>query len=108
MQVPVALFWGDLDWLATPSDMHTSILPRIKNLTAAVKCERFNHLDFVWGSRVANEVYAKVIKMINESESVPQKAAFHVRAARSAALSCRYTTSVTFPLILVLIILFWF
>ncbi len=64
MEVPVALFWGDLDWLADPRDVKDSIVPYVRNLIGDFEYADFNHLDFIWGLRAAPEVYDKVIKMI--------------------------------------------
>lgn len=66
MQVPTALFWGDLDWLADPQDIKNSIIPYIQNLIGNYEYSDFNHLDFIWGLNAASQVYDKVIQIIRD------------------------------------------
>ena len=66
VNVPMYLYYGDRDWLATSADVENSILPSLKQdcLKATVKLTDFNHIDFVWGSRAADEVYKPIVDTI--------------------------------------------
>jgi len=62
-EVPIVLFWGDLDTLADPKDVK-GMIPKLKNLVGNFELPDFNHLDFLWGMRATDEVYKPIIKMI--------------------------------------------
>jgi lysosomal acid lipase/cholesteryl ester hydrolase len=63
MNTPVALFYGSNDWLADPTDVEM-LIPKLKNLFSSNYLVGFNHLDFIWGMRAAEEVYLPIIQMI--------------------------------------------
>uniref|UniRef100_A0A0N5A640 Lipase n=1 Tax=Parastrongyloides trichosuri TaxID=131310 RepID=A0A0N5A640_PARTI len=60
------LYWGDIDWLADPTDIKMHLL---SNLNPAIlkgnyNYTDFNHIDFTWGLRAASEVYNVVLSNI--------------------------------------------
>ena len=63
MRVPTYLYWGDLDILADPADVKF-IVANVPNLKASNEMTDFNHLDFIWGLRAANEIYNPIIDTI--------------------------------------------
>jgi len=64
MQTPVALFYGSNDWLADPTDVE-QLIPKLQNLFSSNYMVGFNHLDFIWGMRAADEIYLPIMSMIN-------------------------------------------
>uniref|UniRef100_A0A1I7ZQM1 Lipase n=1 Tax=Steinernema glaseri TaxID=37863 RepID=A0A1I7ZQM1_9BILA len=73
ISVDTYLFWGDKDWLANEKDISSSFLKKLKPevLKGNFKLKDFNHLDFVWGTRAAKEVYQPIIDIINSSQNAP-------------------------------------
>lgn len=69
MQTPVALFYGSNDWLADPTDVE-ALIPKLKNLFSSNYLVGFNHLDFIWGLRAAQEVYLPIIDIINQDNQI--------------------------------------
>jgi len=67
VQVPVALFYGQLDILADPQDVK-EIISKLRNISGRFEYPDFNHLDFIWGLRAPDEVYSKIIKLIRTNE----------------------------------------
>jgi len=63
MNVPVAFYSSELDWLAASGDVAEAV-SLVKNVIADVVVPRFNHMDFVWGLRAAEEVYQPILKSI--------------------------------------------
>jgi len=64
----IYLFWSPADWLADQKDVTGFLL---KNLPASAvvqnnMLEDFNHVDFLWGERAANEVYSPILSTIQE------------------------------------------
>ncbi|PNF32785.1 Lipase 3 [Cryptotermes secundus] len=68
--VPIALYYADNDWLASPPD--------VKHLASNLKGEveliripfaKFNHIDFTWAIDVYDLVYKSVINNIKKHES---------------------------------------
>ncbi|OXU17327.1 hypothetical protein TSAR_001742 [Trichomalopsis sarcophagae] len=68
LSVPVALFWSENDWLASPVDVRRLYdrLPR-KILSYKVDYPKFNHLDFLWALDAPKLVYAKLLSAMNAS-----------------------------------------
>ncbi|KAK0418646.1 hypothetical protein QR680_013687 [Steinernema hermaphroditum] len=60
------LFWSDKDWLANSKDISNSFLKKLSPevLKGSYRLNDFNHLDFVWGMRAAEEVYKPIIEII--------------------------------------------
>jgi len=64
METPVGLYWGDSDWLATDLDVR-NMAPRLKSIFAKTYIGDFNHMDFLWGQRVTEEVYLPIKRDIH-------------------------------------------
>jgi len=61
---PVAVYWGQNDWLAAPEDVLRTIaeLPNIVDgMLHMIEFELWNHLDFLWAKDVDKYVYADVL-----------------------------------------------
>jgi len=68
---PVALYWGDNDWLAQQTDILRLItkLPNIVNgFGYEVPYEQWNHLDFIYGIDANTYVYDEMLKLMQENE----------------------------------------
>ena len=61
--MPVAVFAGGQDWLATPRDV-AGLIPKI-NSTGKVfyfkNIDKYNHLDFIWGLDAATVIYRDIV-----------------------------------------------
>jgi len=74
MSVPVALFTGTADWLATPEDIDMYLRPFLPNLIYDQTDKFWNHVDFVWGKNANEIIYENVISLlkgIQPTETVP-------------------------------------
>lgn len=56
---PIALYWGDSDWLATDRDVR-GMVPQLKSVFSKTYLGEFNHMDFLWGARATWEVYTPI------------------------------------------------
>jgi len=68
---PIALYWGDNDWLAQQTDILRLItkLPNIVNgFGYEVPYEKWNHLDFIYGIDANIYVYDELLKVMQENE----------------------------------------
>ena len=65
VRVPVLLYWGQDDWLASPQDVHTlaAQLPRLIS-SVMVPFDKFNHVDFMWAKDADVLLYKPVIDYI--------------------------------------------
>lgn len=70
-KAPVAVYYGDNDWLVVPKDVKKLIrkLPNVV-LDYPVPHEKFNHADFAFGKDARRLVYEQVLKMIKSSQAV--------------------------------------
>ncbi|XP_071507660.1 gastric triacylglycerol lipase-like [Diadema antillarum] len=66
LKVPVALFWGDDDFLADPKDV-ANLIPRIRKLIFNKEIKNFEHLDFIWAMDAKSVLYDDVIRLIRGS-----------------------------------------
>ncbi|XP_077999423.1 gastric triacylglycerol lipase-like [Glandiceps talaboti] len=66
MDVPVAVFWGEWDILADPTDV-LLLIPKIRNLVSVTKIERFDHLDFIWAVDADQLLYKDVLKVLQNN-----------------------------------------
>merc|ERR1719341_187728 len=68
VKTPVALYWGDNDWFAMPSDILQTIvgLPNIvPGMNHEVDYEKWTHLDFLWGIDADKLVYSYLMENLN-------------------------------------------
>jgi len=63
METPVAVYSGDMDWLADPKDVDL-LIPNLRSLTHHVALEGYNHFDFIWGLRAAPQIYFPIMNEI--------------------------------------------
>uniref|UniRef100_A0A1I7VST2 AB hydrolase-1 domain-containing protein n=1 Tax=Loa loa TaxID=7209 RepID=A0A1I7VST2_LOALO len=66
VNVPIYLFSGMNDWLANPVDIQESLLSMLpnKSIKRRKQFNDYNHLDFIWGLRAADEIYRPIISII--------------------------------------------
>ncbi|XP_033110134.1 gastric triacylglycerol lipase-like isoform X2 [Anneissia japonica] len=65
IQTPVAIFWGENDILADPTDVR-KLRSKLKNLVYDSYIEHYHHLDFIWSVDAADAVYKDIIKLMNK------------------------------------------
>ncbi|TKR65354.1 hypothetical protein L596_025768 [Steinernema carpocapsae] len=59
------LFYSEKDWLATYQDIKESIVRKTNpKFFKEHILQDFNHFDFVWGRRAADEIYKPIIRML--------------------------------------------
>lgn len=70
VQVPVILYWGDNDWLASPQDVRrlASQLPRLI-ASIQVPYVGWNHADFMWAKDADVLLYKPVIEIIQNFDA---------------------------------------
>lgn len=66
--VPIHLYYSESDWLATSADVEGHLIKWLKPeiLVGVHKLKDFNHNDFLWGMRAADEVYWPIINEIQQ------------------------------------------
>ncbi|EFO16699.1 hypothetical protein LOAG_11805 [Loa loa] len=72
VNVPIYLFSGMNDWLANPVDIQESLLSMLpnKSIKRRKQFNDYNHLDFIWGLRAADEIYRPIISIIKMRKRV--------------------------------------
>lgn len=65
MSVPVAVFWGDRDKLADPTDVQW-LLSQMPNVVLNKKIDNYAHGDFVWGINANKQVYETVLELLQQ------------------------------------------
>ena len=68
MKVPVALFVGESDWLATEADISINLRPKLPNIIYDQDITNWNHMDFVWGTHANKILYKNVIKLMQGTQ----------------------------------------
>ncbi|GAB0092450.1 hypothetical protein DMENIID0001_074420 [Sergentomyia squamirostris] len=65
---PVTLHYAPNDWISTPEDVEY-FAQKLSNCTGKylVQSPKFSHYDFLWGENVKQQVYEKVLKVINKT-----------------------------------------
>eukprot|EP00057_Strongylocentrotus_purpuratus_P024765 XP_011679239.1 PREDICTED: gastric triacylglycerol lipase-like [Strongylocentrotus purpuratus] len=64
LNVPVALFWGDNDFLADPQDVGR-LIPQIPHLIYNKEIKNFEHLDFIWAMDANKIVYNDILHIMS-------------------------------------------
>ncbi|KAK7002848.1 gastric triacylglycerol lipase-like isoform X1 [Biomphalaria glabrata] len=62
VKVPVAIFRGDQDWLADPTDVKW-LLPQLL-VTHDIDIPHYEHLDFIWAFDAPTYIYKEIIKIV--------------------------------------------
>lgn len=63
VNVPVALYWADKDWLADPTDVNF-LRKYLPNVIDDYECEDWNHLDFLWAVNTNDLLYKRMIGLM--------------------------------------------
>jgi len=63
MTVPTAIYWGDIDEFADPTDVE-ALQPEIQHLIGSYRYEDADHMDFVWGMNAPKEPYPQLMQLI--------------------------------------------
>ena len=69
LDIPVSLFSGGRDWLADPKDVEKLRADINHTIVYDNTLDRFDHLDFVWGTTAKDRVYKEIILQIRKSEA---------------------------------------
>ncbi|KAK6107582.1 alpha/beta-hydrolase lipase region family protein [Brugia pahangi] len=71
VNVPIYLYWSLNDWLANTIDIRKSLLSVLpnKSIRGGKVFKNYNHLDFIWGLRAANEIYRSIISIIHKERT---------------------------------------
>ena len=64
MNVPVALFVGESDWLATEADISGNLRGVLPKIVYDQDIDDWNHMDFVWGAKANEILYENVMKVM--------------------------------------------
>lgn len=64
---PVALFWSDGDWIATPQDV-AQLATELPNLALYKRIDRaeFNHFDYIWALHAYELVYKDLLDYLSQ------------------------------------------
>ncbi|VDO35881.1 unnamed protein product [Haemonchus placei] len=66
--VPVYIFSGGNDWIATEYDIRTYLIPLLgPRLQMHTYLPEYSHFDFTWGLNAADDVYKPIAGLIHES-----------------------------------------
>lgn len=65
--MPVHLFVGTADWLASPEDTVDKI--HIIPSSEVYVLEDFDHLDFIWGKTAITELHPKILNILTPCDS---------------------------------------
>ncbi len=63
VKVPVALYWGQNDWLADPDDVQ-HLRKNLPNIVDDLNIEIYDHLDFIWALDVKEKLYDRMMKLM--------------------------------------------
>ncbi|PIO58293.1 hypothetical protein TELCIR_20275 [Teladorsagia circumcincta] len=67
-KIPIYLFSGGNDYIASDKDIHGSLLPLIgPSVQKHTHLLEYNHFDFVLGQRASADVYKPIIDVIQKS-----------------------------------------
>lgn len=74
VKAPVAIYYSQNDWLSTVADVER-LFPRLPNLIKSylVPHEKFNHIDFLWGTDAHQLLYQEIMITMNSTETLPTK-----------------------------------
>lgn len=63
LTVPVAIFYGENDWLAAPEDVQT-LRKHLPNVIESNLIEEFNHMDFIYAGVAKEVLYSRIMRLI--------------------------------------------
>jgi hypothetical protein len=73
IHVPIAVFYGDRDYLANPLDVEEFLLVQLPNVIYCEKIPEFKHNDFVWGKLAHEKIYQNVISLLEKHNATSTK-----------------------------------
>ena len=64
---PVALYWGENDWLVVPKD-EAALAERLPNMVLNLRVDEdaYTHLDFLWGMHNIEKVYGPTMELMEK------------------------------------------
>ena len=65
VNVPVALYWAQNDWLADTQDVKF-LKKNLPNIVDDLNIEFYNHLDFIWATNAKPILYDRMIKLMEK------------------------------------------
>ena len=65
VKVPVALYWGQNDWLADPTDVEY-IRKNLPNIVDDLSIDSYDHIDFVWATNTKDVLYERVMQLMQK------------------------------------------
>lgn len=66
MKAPLAVWYGGSDWISDPEDVNIT-LTRITNVAYKKYIPEFTHFDFLWSTQVYEQVYKKILELMQKS-----------------------------------------
>ena len=63
VNVPVALYWAQNDWLADPSDVEY-LRKNLPNIVDDLNVNIWDHLDFIWATNTKTALYDRMLKLM--------------------------------------------
>jgi len=63
VDVPVALYWAEKDWLADPIDVHY-LRKNLPKIVDDFECLKWNHLDFLWAMNANTLLYPRMLNLM--------------------------------------------
>ncbi|KAH8873257.1 Lipase member K [Schistosoma japonicum] len=64
--IPIVLYYGGYDWLASPKDIYKLIQHIKYTITSVHYFPHYNHIDFVWGLNAGKVLYPSVLKELSK------------------------------------------
>lgn len=63
IDVPIALYWAEKDWLADPIDVKF-LQKNLPKIVDDFECPKWNHLDFLWATNANTLLYPRILKLM--------------------------------------------
>lgn len=65
LSVPVALYYGQNDWLADVTDVEL-LRKTLPNIVDDFNAKIYDHMDFIWGLNVKEVVYDRMMQLMQK------------------------------------------
>jgi len=76
VNTPTYLYSSECDWISEPLDVENIVVTGLRGenkLVTSTIVPSFNHMDFIWGSRAATEIYNPILVAMAQDFQVPPK-----------------------------------